>query len=161
MPDVLRRHWPFILLIVLLTLGVAAGGALVSGGSSDPWYVALDKPSLTPPGFVFGIVWPILYALMAIGASLALVKSGSFAAASGALAVYFSQLVLNLSWSWAFFGFHRPLVALIIILALWLLIAAMINAFAKFSKAAALMQLPYILWVSFAAYLNGYIVIAN
>ena len=157
----LKRHVPLIALIVVVTVLVAAGGALVSGGNSDPWYVALDKPGLTPPGYVFGLVWPLLYTLMAIGASMVLVKAGDFATASGALGVFFTQLMLNLSWSWLFFGFHAPIAALVVIVALWIMIALMIRAFARLSKAAACLQLPYILWVSFAAYLNGYIVVAN
>lgn len=150
-----------ILLIILLTGATAALGAFVSGGDSDPWYAALAKPELNPPGQVFGIVWPILFALMALGAVLVRVKAGSFAAASSALGLYFTQLAVNLSWSWLFFGFHQILLALIALVILWLLIAAMIRSFTKHSWAAAILQLPYLIWVSFAGYLNASILMLN
>lgn len=150
-----------IIAIIVLTILVAALGGLVSGGSQDPWYVSLDKAPLTPPGWAFGVVWPILYALMAGGAVLVRLKAKSFARASAALGLFFTQLAVNLSWSWVFFGFHQPLIALIVIATLWLLIILMIRAFARHSIVAAVMQVPYICWVSFAAYLNGFIVFAN
>ncbi|WP_084418069.1 TspO/MBR family protein [Henriciella litoralis] len=157
------KHNPLvsILLIILLTVAVAGLGAVVSGGSDDPWYAALNKAPLNPPDITFGIVWPILYTLMAIGAILVRLKAGTFALASAALGIYFTQLAVNLSWSWLFFAFQTPLIALIIIGILWLLIALMIRAFARYSKAAAILQVPYLLWVSFAAYLNAYIVFSN
>ena len=150
-----------ILLIILLTVAVAGLGAVVSGGSDDPWYAALDKAPYNPPDIAFGIVWPVLYSLMAVGAILVRLKAGSFVLASAALGIYFTQLAVNLSWSWLFFAFQAPLIALIIIGVLWLLIALMIRAFARRSVIAAVFQVPYLLWVSFAAYLNAYIVFAN
>lgn len=150
-----------ILLILVLTAATAALGAIVSGGESDPWYAALNKAPLNPPGAVFGIVWPILYALMALGAVLVRIKAGSFAAASSALGLYFTQLAVNLSWSWLFFGFHQVLYAMIALVIFWLLIVAMMRSFAKHSWAAAILQLPYLIWVSFAGYLNGCIVVMN
>lgn len=150
-----------ILLIAIVTTATAALGAIVSGGDSDPWYAALNKAPLNPPGAVFGIVWPILFTLMALGAILVRIKAGSFAAASSALGLYFTQLAVNLSWSWLFFGFQQPLYAMIALVILWFLIVAMMRSFAKHSWAAAVLQLPYLLWVSFAGYLNGYIVVMN
>lgn len=150
-----------VLIIILVTAATAGLGALVSGGDSDPWYAALNKPDLNPPGQVFGIVWPILFTLMALGAVLVRVKAGSFAAASSALGLYFTQLAVNLSWSWFFFGFQQILLALVALVVLWLLIAAMIRSFAKHSWAAAILQLPYLIWVSFAGYLNASILLLN
>jgi len=153
--------WPIALLIIAVTMATAALGGYVSGGSDDSWYAALNKPNLTPPDITFAIVWPVLFVLMALGAILVRVKAGSFAAASSPLGLYFTQLALNLSWSWAFFGFHRVSMALVILAALWLMIIAMMRAFAKHSIAAAVLQLPYIIWVSFAGYLNGSIYALN
>jgi tryptophan-rich sensory protein len=150
-----------LILILLVTVATAALGALVSGGDSDPWYAALNKAPLNPPGAVFGIVWPILYTLMALGAVLVRMKAGSFAAASSALGLYFTQLAVNLSWSWLFFGFHSPLLAMIALVILWFLILGMIRSFAKHSWAAAGLQLPYLVWVTFAGYLNGSILLLN
>lgn len=156
-----RPALPTTLLIAFATAATAGLGAAVSGGSSDGWYAALTKPALNPPDIVFGIVWPILFVLMALGAVLVRVKAGSFRAASGALGLYFTQLAVNLSWSWLFFGFHQIALAMIALGALWILIIAMIHAFSKHSVAAAILQVPYLLWVSFAGYLNVSILSLN
>ena len=148
-------------LIAIMTAATAGLGAAVSGGSEDVWYFALEKPGLTPPDIMFAVVWPILFVLMAFGAILVRIKAGSFAASSGALGLYFTQLALNLSWSWLFFGFHQVLIAMIVLVSLWILIFAMIRAFAKHSKAAAILQVPYLLWISFAGYLNASILLLN
>ena len=153
--------WRAIIAIIALTVAVAALGGLVSGGSQDPWYAALNKPPYNPPDKAFGIVWPVLYALMALGAIIVRLKAKSFARASAALGIFFTQLAVNLSWSWVFFGFQSPLIALIIIAILLALIILMIRAFARHSIIAAILQVPYLGWVCFAAYLNGFIVYAN
>lgn len=142
--------------IILATITVAGGGAMVSGGESDPWYVALNKPDLTPPGYVFGLVWPTLYILMAAGASLVWRAGGR-----GALPIYIAQLALNFGWSATFFGSHLIWPAMGVLAALWVAIIVMIGAFRKFSSLAAILQAPYLVWVSFAGYLNGYIALAN
>lgn len=148
-------------LIAIVTAATAGLGAAVSGGSEDVWYFALEKPGLTPPDIIFAVVWPILFVLMALGAILVRVKAGSFSAASAALGLYFLQLTANLAWSWLFFGFHQVQIAMITLVALWLLIAVMISAFARHSKSAAVLQLPYLIWVTFAGYLNGSILLLN
>ena len=150
-----------LLLIILLTIATAALGAVISGGSDNPWYAGLTKPALTPPDILFAIVWPILFALMALGTTLVRIKAGSYRAASSALGLYFTQLAVNLSWSWLFFGFQQILLALIALIALWMLIFAMMRAFGKHSLAATVLQLPYLLWVSFAGYLNASILLLN
>lgn len=150
-----------IVLIAIMTAATAGLGAAVSGGSEDVWYFALEKPGLTPPDIIFAVVWPILFVLMAFGAVLVRIKAGSFAACSAALGLYFTQLALNLSWSWLFFGFHEVLISMIVLVALWLLIAAMMRSFAKHSMAAAILQVPYLLWISFAGYLNASILLLN
>lgn len=150
-----------IFLIAVVTAATAGLGAAVSGGSENVWYFALEKPGLTPPDVMFAVVWPILFSLMALGAVLVRVTAGSFNAASAALGLYFTQLIANLAWSWLFFGFQQVLIAMLTLAALWLLILAMIRAFAKHSRAAAFMQVPYLLWVSFAGYLNASILLMN
>lgn len=148
-------------LIAVLTAGTAGLGAAVSDGSESVWYFALEKPGLTPPDFIFAVVWPILFVLMALGAILVRVRAGSFAACSAALGLYFTQLAMNLSWSWLFFGFYEVRIAMIALVVLWLLIVAMMRAFAKHSVAAAVLQVPYLIWVSFAGYLNASIFLLN
>ncbi|MEL7231612.1 MAG: TspO/MBR family protein [Pseudomonadota bacterium] len=150
-----------IMLIIALTAASAALGALVSGGSDDPWYAALTKPAFNPPDFVFGIVWPILFTLMVIGAVLVRLKAGSFNAASSALGLYFTQLAVGIAWSWLFFGFHQLLYAMVALVILWLLIVAMMRSFARHSLAAAVLQLPYLAWISFAGVLNASLLILN
>jgi translocator protein len=98
---------------------------------------------------------------MALGAILIRIKTGSFNACSGALGLYFLQLMLNLSWSWLFFGFHQVLIAMIVLGVLWCLILIMMRAFARHSIAAAILQLPYLIWISFAGYLNASILLLN
>lgn len=156
-----RPAFVTIVLIALLTAATAALGAIVSAGSDDVWYAALTKPELNPPDLAFAIIWPILFTFMALGAVLVRIKAGSFAAASGALGLYFTQLAVNISWSWLFFGFHQVLLALVALAILWTLILAMIRSFAKHSMAAAVLQIPYFLWVSFAGYLNASILGLN
>jgi len=147
--------------IIGVTLATAVLGAVISAGESDPWYNDLIKPWLTPPDRVFAIVWPVLFILMAISAILVRQRAGSFEAASGALGLYFTQLAVNLSWSWLFFGFHQTGLAMLALLALWILILCMIRAFGKFSLSAPLLQLPYLIWVTFAGYLNLSILLLN
>lgn len=141
--------------IATVTAATAGLGAVVSGISIDLTLRALERPELTPPDYVFSIVWPILFTLMAFAAILVRVKAGSFAACSGALGLYFTQLALNLSWSWMFFGFREVLLAMIVLVVLWLLILATMRAFAKHSTTAVILMLPHLIWVSFAGYLNG------
>ena len=150
-----RSAFVTIVIIAVLTAATAALGAIVSAGSDDVWYAALTKPVLNLPDLAFAIIWPILFTFMALGAVLVRIKAGSFAAASGALGLYFTQLAVNISWSWLFFGFHQVLLALVALAILWMLILAMIRSFAKHSMAAAVLQIPYFLWVSFAGYLNA------
>jgi tryptophan-rich sensory protein len=147
--------------IIVATLSVAVLGGLASGGESDPWYQALNKAPGTPPGIVFAVVWPLLYTLMALGAGLAWNGAGGWKRADDALGVFFCQLIANLGWTVLFFAQHAPVAALIDIVALWVLVLLMMMAFAKHSLVAAQLQIPYLLWLTFAAYLNGYAVFAN
>jgi benzodiazapine receptor len=143
------------LVAILAATGLVAGlGALTSGGEADPWYAALNKAPGNPPGFVFGIVWPLLYALMAVGAFLAW-------RAGARLGLFFLQLAVNFGWSYLFFEFHQPLIALIDIAILWVLVFLMIRQFHRHSRLAAWLQAPYLAWLSFAAYLNAWVVFAN
>lgn len=131
----------------------------LSTGSGLSWYAGIVKPAINPPAWVFGPVWTTLFALMGIAAFLiwSFYAEASADKKKGikiALALFGIQLVLNTLWSIIFFGLHSPGGALIEIIFLWLAILATIIAFAKISKPAAWLLLPYILWVSFASYLN-------
>ena len=117
------------------------------------WYAGLTKPALTPPGWVFGPVWTLLYAMMGVAVWLVW-KQGGSGAAAGALTLFFLQLGLNTMWSYLFFGLKNPGLALLNIVALWLAILATLIAFSRHSRLAGNLLLPYLLWVSFALYLN-------
>jgi tryptophan-rich sensory protein len=161
MPDASApRVFPWFLtfLVIFATLIAAVISLSVSGGGADPWYAALNKPRLHPPEVAFAFLWPAQYALMALGAILVCRAARSFNRASEALGLFFTQLGVHAVWSVFFFSYQQPLVALGTLAALWLLIIAMIRVFAKHSTLAALIQLPYLAWNTFAGYLNAFIV---
>ena len=117
------------------------------------WYAGLIKPALTPPAQVFGPVWTLLYVMMATAAWLVWRRYG-LAKAIGPLGLFLGQLALNALWSYLFFGLQRPGLAFLDIVALWLAILATLIAFWRSHPAAGVLLLPYLLWVSFATYLN-------
>lgn len=125
------------------------------------WYVMLTKPVFSPPNWVFGPVWTILYALMGISAYLIWIKGIQNKKIKMALLYFMIQLVFNFLWSFLFFGLHNPLLGLVDIIALWIAIACTIRMFYPLSKRAAYLLIPYILWVSFAGVLNLSIVLLN
>ena len=138
----------FIYVILALTIG----GLASSNTADDVWYQALIKSPLNPPGYVFGIVWPILYLLMSISA---------FRTFNETKNLFLIQLLFNALWSWLFFAFQMPLVAL---LNIWLLIYLNIKISLKMfyiDKLSGLLFIPYILWLFFASYLNLFIVLNN
>jgi len=142
---------PLVLIgFLALSLFVALSGIRFQPGE---WYEGLLKPSWTPPSAAFGPAWTILYILMAISAWMVW-KSAGMATARGALAVYLFQLVLNASWSMVFFGWHRMGLGFVNIVFLWLAIAATVRLFWRHQQVAAILLVPYLLWVGFAGVLN-------
>jgi tryptophan-rich sensory protein len=143
-------------LIIAIMISEFAGiiGSVFTTPSIPGWYSGIIKPDLNPPAWVFGPVWTTLFALMGIAAFLVWKKGLDRRDVKIALGIFMGQLVLNTLWSIIFFGFKSPGVAFVEIIFLWLAILATIIAFAKISKPAAWLLVPYILWVSFAAYLN-------
>lgn len=140
-----------------LSLGVCfavyLAGGLLTDTSVKTWYPELVKPALTPPPIAFPIAWSLLFLLMALAAWRVWRQVG-WQQGRGALLLYALQLALNIGWSWLFFGQQQIGGALAEIGLLWLAIAACIVAFARHDRLAALMLVPYLLWVSFAAWLN-------
>ena len=143
-------------LVVALVACLAAGaiGSIFTAGAIPNWYAALNKPDLAPPNWVFAPVWTTLYILMGIAAYLVWDKGWKNKDVKVALDLFGAQLVLNIFWSIIFFGMKNPLYAFIEIIVLWLAIALTISKFNKIEKNAAYLMVPYIIWVSFAAYLN-------
>jgi benzodiazapine receptor len=143
-------------LVVFLALAFAAAaiGGLSSAGGTGGWYESLRKPSWRPPNWVFGPVWTVLYVTIAVAGWLVWRERGSDDV-TAALAVWAVQLALNAAWTGLFFGLHRPGLAFVEILVLVVAVAATIVLFARVSVAAALLIVPYLAWVCFAAILNG------
>ena len=139
-----------LVLAVILTAYIGSRASI--DVSNDLWYTSLNKSDLNPPGYVFGIVWPILYILMMISAFLSYEKI---------YIVFNIQLVLNAAWSWLFFKFQMPLVSLLDIYLLIALNIFILMLMFKESKLAFLLFIPYVVWISFASYLNLFIVINN
>lgn len=135
--------------IVLCFVPAVVGSRFTPGA----WYAALDKPALTPPGWVFPVVWTALYLMMGIALAL-VVHSRAETGAAAALAVFVLQLVLNGLWSWLFFGLERPGLALVEIVLLWTAILAATILCWRVRPLAGALLLPYLLWVGFAAWLN-------
>ncbi len=142
-----------ISITVCLLVGFLSG--LSTSFAIENWYVFLEKPALNPPNWVFGPVWSILYVAMGIAAALVWHQDWNRVEVQSALLTFLAQLLLNASWSVVFFGMQSPGGALAIILILWVLILVCIRKFYPLNKPAALLMIPYLLWVSFAVYLNG------
>ena len=139
-------------IFLLITLGIGGLSALLTNMGMES-YKAAEKPPLTPPDIVFSIVWTILFMLMAISAARVWLTDNSRLRNHGMI-VYAVQLFFNFFWSILFFNFEAYGLAFLWIIGLWVLILVMIMRFFKADKIAGLLQIPYLLWVTFAAYLN-------
>lgn len=137
---------------LLSVFAFAAIGGFASVSASE-FYTELVRPSWAPPGWLFGPVWSVLYVLMGISAWLVWRAKG-FAGARIALLLFIVQLVANALWTWLFFVWRQGALAFGEIVLLWLLIAAVIYLFWQLSKAAAVLLMPYLAWVSFATALT-------
>lgn len=140
---------------VLLCEAAGGIGSMFTRNSLKEWYPNLEKPSFTPPGWIFGPVWALLYALMRASFYVAERQHEDGSGEARASRVLFGiQLVLNTLWSYVFFGRRSPAWALVEIGFLWAAIVATILTFSKVSKMTTLLMLPYLLWTSFATVLN-------
>jgi benzodiazapine receptor len=139
---------------VSLAAGVIGSPAVTNSGFSS-WYAAIEKPGFTPPSWVFGPVWTILYLLMGVAAFLVWRKGLGSRIVRVALVWFLIQLALNASWSPVFFGLHRIGLALAIVVLLWVAIVVTMYGFFRVSRPAGLLLVPYLLWVSFATVLNA------
>ena len=131
------------------------GSFLTIPGIRAGWYAALDKPFVSPPGWVFGPVWTALYLSMAVASWMVWRRESVDPLVKPALLVFFTQLIFNVLWSGLFFGLRRPGLAFLEIILLWFLILATILVFYRINRWTAWILLPYLAWVSFAAFLNG------
>ena len=172
----MKQNWKALLVSILIPLAVGtAAGVLTMGGMKE--FAGLNKPPLSPPAWLFPVAWTILYTLMGISSYLIYVsgtkkqknrksRTGSFNEAikrentkennrrEQALTTYGYQLIVNFLWPVFFFQFQWYFFAFLWLALLWILVAKMILEFGEISKAAALLNVPYLLWLSFAGYLN-------
>ena len=139
-------------LIVAVIFAAAIGSMASTSAGTDSWYLSLNKSELNPPSYVFGIVWPVLYIFIMVSAFLAHKKIFS---------LFIVQLFFNAIWSWLFFRFQMPLVALLDIYLLIVINIYILKLMYKDNKLAFFLFVPYVLWISFASYLNLFIVINN
>lgn len=152
-----------IILFVSIAIPLLAGaiGSIATSSSVSSWYQTINKPSFNPPNSVFGPVWTALFILMGVSLYIVWSKGLKKKGVKKALSVFGVQLLLNIGWSFMFFGLKSPLLGLIEIVVLWAAILYTILLFHKISKPASYLLIPYILWVSFAAVLNFSIFILN
>lgn len=144
-----------ILIYLAFIAGVfAIGLAIGSVTRPDGWYAALVKPSFNPPNWIFGPAWAVLYVVIGI------VGARSYELGAG-LPLWITQMVLNFAWTPAFFGLHRPTLALVIVLGMLVSILAFIVTRWHADRVSALLFLPYAAWVAFASVLNASIVALN
>ena len=150
----MKINWKKLLICLAIPLAVGGLGALLSGGMRD--YGAMVKPPFSPPGWVFPVVWSILYLLMGY-ASYRVLESGN----TKPLILYGLQLLANFIWPLLFFGGGWFLLSFFWLIVLWVLVYLTIRAFSKVDETAGNLLIPYILWVTFAAYLNFGIYLLN
>lgn len=144
--------------VVALILGYLPGLIGRMAGQST-WYDELDKPPLQPPGWAFGVVWPVLY--LAMGVALFLIWRSTSENKTMAYVLFGIQAVLNAAWSLVFFGMEQAWGGLVVILALVITVAISISHFKRLSVWASWLFVPYLLWILFATYLNLGIIVLN
>lgn len=147
----LNKRLLFLCIAVPLMVGLLS--ALLTQNSMEV-FALVEKPPLSPPAWLFPVVWTILYILMGVSSYLILTSDAEFEVIAEAIRLYFYQLIVNFLWPTFFFQFRWYLFAFLWLLLLWLLVFLMIRKFYTIRNAAAYLNIPYILWLTFAGYLN-------
>lgn len=150
----IKKHWKTFAVWILIAEAVGSLSGFLSRNGMELYSSVIEQPPLSPPALLFPIVWSILYALMGIGAARISLAPPS-QERSKALNIYIAQLVVNFFWSLIFFNAQAFGFAFVWLLLLWVLVLWMILAFRKVDPLAALLQIPYLIWLTFAAYLNA------
>ncbi len=153
----MKIQWKKLILCIAIPLAVGGISALLTSSGMET-FQALNKPPLSPPGWLFPVVWTLLYILMGIASYLVLTSGKP---SRSALTFYGLQLLFNFFWSIIFFNLERYLFAFVWLIALWILIFITTVLFYKISKPAGYLMIPYLLWVAFAGYLNLFIYLLN
>jgi tryptophan-rich sensory protein len=154
----MKINWKALFASIAISLFIGGLAGFLTRNSMN-LYQTLEKPPLSPPGWVFPVVWTILYILMGISAYI--IYESEDPMREKALQTYSVQLVINFSWSIVFFLMNNYWLAFAILVILWFLILKMIVQFYQINKIAAVLQIPYLLWVTFAGYLNFMIALTN
>jgi len=141
-------------LCILLPLLIGGISGYASASSINIWYMGINKPFFNPPNYLFGPVWTMLYILMGIS-FYRILQSQNSDIKTKAIIIFCVQMFLNFCWSFLFFKFQLLGISFVEIILMWISIATMIYTFSKIDKTAAYLQIPYLLWVSFASVLNG------
>lgn len=149
-----KRSYPLLAVFLVIVFAAAAFGVLFPPGA---WYASLWTPPWTPPNWLFGPVWTVLYVLIAIAGWMIFSQPGS----TSARYLWVSQLVLNALWSWLFFGVHLTWLALLDIVALVACVAALVVGSYRRQRVVSWLLLPYLVWVAYASTLNAAIVAGN
>jgi len=152
-------RWAAFIVPLVLLLGFLSGRSVPAGGE-NAWYVALAKPSFTPPGWMFPVAWTILYILIGFALASVLAARGARLRVLGAV-LFAVQFALNLAWTPLFFGAHKVGVALLVIVAIFALSLVTAVVFSRIRVSAALLMVPYLAWLAFAGVLNWQIVQLN
>ena len=155
-----KIEWKPLIISFIITFGVGGLSSLLTKGGLESMKM-LEKPPLSPPDIVFSIVWPILFFLMAISAYLVYVSDGSEKHKKNGLFLYGLQLFINFFWTIIYFNLEMRVFAFVWLLLLWVVVLFMIKDFLKVSKLAGILQIPYLIWLTFAAYLNLGTIILN
>jgi len=157
-----RQSWRKKALVCVVAIELLGGlsGWLSQSGYGNAWFDALQKPSFMPPGWLFGVVWPILYALLGISLALILAEPPSDRRKLG-LSLFFVQLAMNFTWSPIFFAGHDITLAKYVIVLMTIVAAAAAGQFYRLRKTAGLLMIPYLGWLIFATVLNGAIEALN
>ncbi|WP_306012423.1 MULTISPECIES: TspO/MBR family protein [unclassified Allomuricauda] len=150
----MKKRVLYITISVLVCLAIGFLSSIATQSSVNDWYLTLDKPSFTPPNYLFAPVWTALYIMMGVAAGIVWSKGYHHIWVKTALYHFVFQLLLNALWSIVFFGLKNPLGGMIVILALLTMIILTIKWFRVISKPAAYLLVPYVLWVAFASALN-------
>lgn len=156
----MKIKWKTLWIAIAIPLAVGGISALLTMNGMET-FSALQKPPLSPPAWLFPVVWTVLYVLMGIASYLVITASAPKMQIEKALQLYGLQLFFNFFWSLIFFGMGQYWFAFVWLLVLWVLIILTTIAFYRISKPAAYLMIPYLLWVTFAAYLNGAIAVLN
>ena len=152
-------RWALVTVPLTLFLG-SLSGRVSNSSNGNPWFEALTKPDWIPPGWVFGVVWSVLYVLMGIAIAIILNARGA-KGQRAAVGLFIGQLTLNLAWSPTFFGAHKVEMALGLIVTIFLLAVATTFAFGRIRSTAAWLLVPYMIWLSLATLLNYQVMLLN